>query len=90
MMVSVLSSNLDIPVSQQICFAGEIGLTGEIRAVSRIEQRISEAARLGFSQIVIPKSNKGTEGLSGIIELIRIYRIEELTRKLFGPISSQH
>ncbi len=88
MVVSVLSSNLDIPVSQQICFAGEIGLTGEIRAVSRIEQRISEAARLGFSQIVIPKSNKGTEGLSGIIELIRIHRVEELTRKLFGRTTS--
>jgi DNA repair protein RadA/Sms len=87
MLVSVLSSNLDIPVSQQVCFAGEVGLTGEIRAVSRIEQRISEAARLGFSQIVVPKSNKGAEALSGIIELIRVNRVEDLTKKLFGAVS---
>ena len=55
---SILSSNIDIPINHKICFAGEVGLTGEIRAVSRIEQRISEAAKLGFQRIYVPSLNK--------------------------------
>ena len=48
---SILSSNIDIAIDHKICFAGEVGLTGEIRAVNRIEQRIAEAAKLGFKKI---------------------------------------
>jgi DNA repair protein RadA/Sms len=81
--VSILSSNLDLPVSHQSCFAGEVGLTGEIRAVNRIEQRISEAARLGFSRIFIPRLNKGIETGNSGIEILKVARVEDLLAKLF-------
>lgn len=83
-LASVLSSSLDIAISQQTCFCGEIGLTGEIRAVNRIEQRISEARRLGFKKIFIPKSNKVTEGFSDTIDITRVTRVEEVFKKLFA------
>ena len=54
---AILSSSLDIAVDRTVCMTGEVGLSGEIRPVSRIEQRISEAAKLGFERIIIPKSN---------------------------------
>ncbi len=81
---SVLSSNLDLPIEKSICFAGEVGLTGEIRPVSRIEQRISEADKLGFKKIYISKFNtKGLEESKFKIEIIKISRVEELFRSLF-------
>ena len=55
---SILSSDQDIALDTQICFAGEIGLSGEIRAVNRIEQRISEAEKLGYKKIIVSKYNK--------------------------------
>src|SRR5437763_4056257 len=55
---ALLSSYEDIPLSQQICFAGEVGLNGEIRAVNRIEQRIAEAEKLGFEKIIVSKYNQ--------------------------------
>ena len=55
---SILSSDQDIALDTQICFAGEVGLSGEIRAVNRIEQRIAEAEKLGYKKIVISKYNK--------------------------------
>ena len=55
---SILSSDHDISINSRICFAAEIGLSGEIRAVSRIESRIAEAEKLGYDQIVISKYNK--------------------------------
>ncbi len=82
-LVSVLSSNLDMPVPHQTCFAGEAGLTGEIRAVNRMEQRITEAARLGFTRIFIPKFNKGIETGTFPIEIIRVTTVTEVFRKLF-------
>jgi DNA repair protein RadA/Sms len=82
-LTAVLSSSLDIAISQQTCFSGEIGLTGEIRAVNRIEQRIAEARRLGFKRIFIPKSNKIMEGFSDTIEITRVTRVEEVFKKLF-------
>ena len=54
---AVLSSNVDTPIEQGLCMAGEVGLSGEIRPVARIEQRISEAEKLGFSEIIIPRQN---------------------------------
>lgn len=81
---SVLSSNLDLPIEKSICFAGEVGLTGEIRPVSRIEQRISEADKLGFKKIYISKFNtKGLEESKFKIEIIKISRVEELFKSLF-------
>lgn len=82
-LTSVLSSSLDIYISQQTCFSGEIGLTGEIRAVNRIDQRIAEARRLGFKKIFVPKSNKVTEAFSDIIDVARVNRVEEVFNKLF-------
>lgn len=55
---SLLSSYEDVPLPQQICFAGEVGLSGEIRAVNRIEQRIAEAEKLGFEKSLFPNTIK--------------------------------
>ena len=54
---SILSSNIDRPIKKSICMTGEIGLSGEIRPVTRIESRISEAEKLGFEEIIIPQNN---------------------------------
>ena len=56
--MAVLSSNIDAPIPTNTVFAGEVGLSGEIRAVSRIEQRVLEAEKLGFQQIFVPAGNK--------------------------------
>lgn len=81
---SVLSSNLDLPIDKSICFAGEVGLTGEIRPVTRIDQRISEADKLGFKKIYISKFNlKGLDESKYKIQIIKVSRIEELFRSLF-------
>jgi len=82
---AVLSSNEDMPISQNYCFAAEVGLSGEIRAVSRIEQRITEAAKLGFEKIFI--SNYSLKGLAlknQNIQLVPCSRIEDVFRGLFG------
>ncbi len=82
---AVLSSNQDMPVSQKYCFAAEVGLSGEIRAVSRIEQRISEAEKMGFEKIFISAYNSG--GLSqktGNIKIQPVSRIEDVFKYLFG------
>lgn len=81
---SILSSNIDIAIDHKYCFTGEVGLTGEIRAVNRIEQRIAEAAKLGFKKIFIPKLNKGFDGSKFSIELEKVSRVEEVFRKIFG------
>ncbi|SHF56630.1 DNA replication and repair protein RadA [Mariniphaga anaerophila] len=81
---SILSSNIDIAIDHQLCFTGEVGLTGEIRGVSRIEQRIAEAAKLGFQRIFIPALNKGFDGSKFSIEIERVSRVEEVFRKIFG------
>lgn len=81
----VLSSNEDMPIPQNVCFAGEVGLTGEIRPVSRIEQRISEAQKLGFEQIYISSHNlKGLDVKQFKIEIIPVTKMEEVFSHLFG------
>lgn len=81
---SVLSSNLDFPIEKNICFAGEVGLTGEIRPVTRVEQRIGEADKLGFKKIYISKYNsKGLDTSKFKIEIIKVSKVEELFRSLF-------
>lgn len=83
--IAVLSSSEDIPVSPQSCFAAEVGLSGEIRPVSRIEQRITEAEKLGFEKIFISKYNlKGMERKTFDIEVVAVSRIEEVFRGVFG------
>lgn len=82
---AILSSNEDIPISSKICFAAEVGLSGEIRPVTRIDQRISEAEKLGFNQIFISKYNqKGLEQSAYKIKLTAVSKVEEVFQHLFG------
>lgn len=88
---ALLSSYEDVALPMQICFSGEVGLSGEIRAVNRIEQRIAEAEKLGFEKIIVSKYNRayrqaGTKGLGKNkfnIEVISLGKVEELYRYLF-------
>ncbi len=81
---ALLSSYEDVPVNQHYCFAGEVGLSGEIRAVNRIEQRIAEAEKLGFEKIIVSKYNsKSAKGLKHTIEIVPLAKVEELYRFLF-------
>jgi DNA repair protein RadA/Sms len=81
---ALLSSYEDVAVSQHICFAGEVGLSGEIRAVNRIEQRIAEAEKLGFEKIIVSKYNqKGLSKQKYNIEVITMGRVEEVYQYLF-------
>jgi DNA repair protein RadA/Sms len=81
---SVLSSNLDIPIGRKVCFSGETGLSGEIRPVSRIEQRIREASKMGFNNIYISKYHKNISIKGLNIEIIPVGKIEDLVRSLFS------
>ena len=82
---AVLSSNVDTAIEAGWCMAGEVGLSGEVRPVNRIEQRISEAEKLGFSHMIIPKYNlAGLKGKKYNIELIPVKKVEEALRALFG------
>ena len=81
---ALLSSYEDVAVSHHICFAGEVGLNGEIRAVNRIEQRIAEAEKLGFEKIIVSKFNKkGFDKNDFKIELVPVSRVDEVYRYLF-------
>lgn len=80
---AVLSSNADIAVPMDVCFAGEVGLTGEIRPVTRTEQRIAEAAKLGFARIFVPKGTKGISPVKGI-EVVQVGQVNEVLGHLFG------
>ncbi len=81
---ALLSSYEDVPVPQHICFAGEIGLSGEIRAVNRIEQRIAEAEKLGFEKIIVSKYNSKSLGkLKFNIEVVALGKVEEVYQYLF-------
>ena len=80
---SILSSDQNIELDTQICFAGEIGLSGEIRAVNRIEQRIAEAEKLGYKQIVISQYNN-LNSKDFKIKISKFGKIEEVFRLLFG------
>jgi DNA repair protein RadA/Sms len=79
---AILSSNEDDEIAQDICFAAEVGLSGEIRAVNRIEQRIMEAEKLGFKKIVLSKFNK-ISNKNCQIEIIKVSKIEDVIRILF-------
>ncbi|MCF0191515.1 MAG: DNA repair protein RadA [Marinilabiliaceae bacterium] len=81
---SILSSNTDITITQGICMAGEIGLSGEIRPVTRIEQRVSEAAKLGFQHIIIPKYSRSVSFSKSGIEVHQVMRLDQAFRLLFA------
>jgi DNA repair protein RadA/Sms len=81
---ALLSSYEDVAVSQHICFAGEVGLSGEIRAVNKVEQRIAEAEKLGFEKIIVSKYNqKGLSKQKFNIEIVTMGRVEEVYQYLF-------
>lgn len=81
---ALLSSYEDVPVPQHICFAGEVGLNGEIRAVNRVEQRIAEAQKLGFEKIVVSRHNKkGFDSRQFAIEVVALGRVDEVYQLLF-------
>ena len=82
---SILSSNVDIPVPPRYCFAAEVGLSGEVRPVSRIENRVSEADRLGFEKIFISKyDSRNFEKNKYRIQIVEVSVIEEAFRNLFA------
>lgn len=82
---AVLSSNVDTPIDRTVCMTGEVGLSGEIRPVARIAQRILEAEKLGFKRIIIPRNNiKGREKIKAGIEIIPVGKVEDALRQLFG------
>jgi len=81
---ALLSSYEDVPINQHYCFAGEVGLSGEIRAVNRIEQRIAEAEKLGFEKIMLSKYNAKSLGkIKHNIEVVALSKVEELYQYLF-------
>jgi DNA repair protein RadA/Sms len=82
---AVLSSNVDTPIESGWCMAGEVGLSGEVRPVSRIEQRIAEAEKLGFTHLILPKYNlQGINPQRYQITLHPVRKVEEALRALFG------
>lgn len=81
---SVLSSGADIPIPSTYCFAGEVGLSGEIRPVTRLEQRVAEAKKLGFSAMLISRFAKIPPSLAKDIEIVRLERIDQLVGRLFN------
>ena len=82
---AILSSNMDAAIEPEVCMAGEIGLSGEIRPVNRIEQRIGEAEKLGFKRFILPKYNmQGIDMKKLKIELVPVRKVEEAFRGLFG------
>ena len=82
---AILSSSLDISIEPGISMCGEVGLSGEIRPVNRIEQRILEAEKLGFSRIIIPHNNlKGFATSKCKMQIVQVRKVEEAFRQLFG------
>jgi DNA repair protein RadA/Sms len=81
---AILSSNFDIALEKSYCFSGEVGLTGEIRAVNRIEQRIAEAEKLGFKEIYISRYNNRVDFSRFKIKVNQIERVEKMVRQIFS------
>lgn len=82
---AILSSNVDITIPKRVCMAGEVGLSGEVRAVTRIEQRIREAEKLGMETIIIPRNNLKGVDVNGLnIKIIEVAKVEEAFRTLFA------
>ena len=81
---AVLSSNVDTPIESGYCMCGEVGLSGEVRPVSRIDQRIAEAEKLGFTDIIVPYRNKIEKSKFNNINIHPVRKVEEALRELFG------
>ena len=82
---AIMSSNIDMPITHRYCFSGEVGLSGEIRPVSRIEQRIQEAQKLGFTKIFVAGANrKGISVDARSVQVVFVDKVEQLFKSLFG------
>ena len=81
---AVLSSNADLSIEKNIALSAEVGLSGEVRPVNRVDQRIYEAEKLGFEKIIISKYNKGISQKDFGIELILCGKITEVVKALFA------
>jgi len=82
---AILSSNVDMTIPHSTCLTGEVGLSGEIRPIARIDQRLSEAERLGMQTIIIPKDNlKGVDTQNRNINIIEVSRVDQAFRTLFS------
>lgn len=81
---AIMSSNANIPIENKICLSAEVSLSGEIRPVNRMEQRISEAQKMGFDQIIVSKYNKGINQKDFDIEIIKVGKIEDAIKVIFG------
>ncbi len=81
---AVLSSNADIPIEKTIALSAEVGLSGEVRPVNRIDQRVQEAQKLGFEKIIVSKYNKGLDQKDYSIELVKCGKITEVVKALFA------
>lgn len=82
---AVISSNVDTAIDRGVCLAGEVGLSGEIRPVTRINQRVAEATKLGFTRIILPEGNmKGLDMQNTGIELVPVTKVSDALSQLFG------
>ena len=81
---AIMSSNANIAIPNKICLAAEVSLSGEIRPVNRMEQRIMEAQKMGFDQIFISKHNKGIDQKAFDIEVKKVGKVEDVIRGIFG------
>jgi DNA repair protein RadA/Sms len=81
---AVLSSNADIPISNNVALSAEVGLSGEIRPVNRLDQRIHEAEKLGFEKIILSKHAKGIEQSNYKIEIVKCAKMDEVVKALFA------
>ena len=81
---AIMSSNANITIPAKIAFAAEVSLTGEIRPANRMDQRIFEAQKMGFTQIIVSKFNKGLSQKDFSIEIVKVGKIEDAIRAIFG------
>lgn len=81
---AIMSSNANMPISSKICLSAEVSLSGEIRPVNRMDQRIGEAQKMGFKQVIISKYNKGINQKDFDIEIIPVGKIEDAIKSIFG------
>lgn len=85
---AIMSSNFDIPLPERTAFAGEIGLSGEVRTVTRMDQRVGEADKLGFDTIYIPKGNLKGAKTPKNVNIIEVQTVQDLFRRLFEKVNS--
>ena len=78
-----MSSDLNLTIKENTCFCGEIGLSGEIRPVSRIEERIKEAQKLGFQEIVISGYHNNLSKQLNSLQITRVKTVKDLVKELF-------